>query len=197
MYLRLFSALRSSPMIYNLSLKAAFFLVGIGLVVSHGFALARPAATQAWLKRFPRSPFWGTVLIGAATAWFWWLAATMDLHEFSNWKKALKIGTPIAGFLAWRYVPEFLAVRSLGMIVLLGAEALLEAAWMREETSRLFLVSLVYAWITAALFWVGMPYTLRDQIAWVTASRSRWTGTAVAGILYGVLLIALTATLRR
>ena len=43
------------------------------------------------------------------------------------------------------------------------------------------------------MFWVGMPYLLRDQIAWVSASAKRWRGLAVGGLVYGaaVLLFAL------
>ncbi|MEZ5328982.1 MAG: hypothetical protein R3F19_28385 [Verrucomicrobiales bacterium] len=36
--------------------------------------------------------------------------------------------------------------------------------------TRLLLPLLAYAWIIIGLFWVGMPYVLRDQIAWVSAS---------------------------
>ncbi len=184
-------------MIYTLTLETALLIVGCVLILSHGFAMLQPAPVQSWLKAFPRSPFWGATLLVAAAAWFWWLAVTMDLHEFSTWRPLLKIGTPIAAYLTWRYVPEFLAVRSLGMLVLLGAEALLEAAWMRPEASRLWLVSLVYVWLTAALFWVGMPYTLRDQIGWATADPRRWKALTLGGAAYGVLLLSLGLTLRR
>ena len=184
-------------MIYPLTLETALLVVGCFLIVSHALAVFRTAQAQAWLKEFPRSPFWGAVLLVAAASWFWWLVVTMDLHEFSNWRPVLKIGTPIAAYLTWRYVPEFLSVRSLGMLVLLGAEALLEAAWMRPEASRLWLVSLVYVWLTAALFWVGMPYTLRDQIGWVTANRQRWQLLAFGGIAYGVVLVISALTLHR
>lgn len=184
-------------MIYSLTLETAMLLVGIALLVSHLVAFIRPEATQGWLKGLPRSSFFGGVFLAIAAVWFWWLVASMDLHEFSNWRSILKIGTPIAAILTWLYVPEFLAVRALGMIVLLAAEALLEAAWMRPELSRLWLVSLVYVWIAAALFWVGMPYTMRDQIGWVTTNRSRWNLAAGGGVVYGLILLISFLTLRR
>jgi hypothetical protein len=184
-------------MIYPLSLETALLMVGLALVVSHGFALLKPELVQGWLRKFPRSTFWGTLLIVVSGVWFWWLVSTMDLHEFSNWRNSLKIGTPIAVLLTWRYVPEFLSVRALGILVLLGAEVLLEAAWMRPEAGRLWLVSLVYLWITAAIFWVGMPYVLRDQIEWVSSKPVRWKGAAAAGIAYGAILMMVLLTLRR
>ena len=88
------------------------------------------------------------------------------------------------------FVPDFLAVRALGMLALLVAEPLLEAAFLREEQVRLLLVVLVYVWIIAGMFWVGMPYTLRDQISWVSATEKRWRAAAFAGLAYGALLCA-------
>lgn len=184
-------------MIYSLTLESALLFVGLAVLIAHVAALIMPESVQGWLKAFPRSHFWGTALLAVAAVWFWWLVNKMDLHEFSKWKNILKIGTPIAAFLTWRYVNEFLAVRSLGMITLLAAEALLEAAWMRSELSRLWLVSLVYVWITVALFWVGMPYILRDQIAWVSANRQRWKIAAVCGVAYGAILLISRLTLHR
>ena len=89
-----------------------------------------------------------------------------------------------------RFVLEFLSVRALGMLLLLVAEPLLEASWMRQETGRLWLVGLVYGWIVAGLFFIGTPYVLRDAIEWVGAAAWRWRFVCVAGIAYGVLLLA-------
>ena len=187
----------SHPMIYSLTLETALLLVGLVLIATGLIALGGAEKMQAELRAFPRSSFWGTVLIVVATLWSWWLVKTIDLGEFSNWRTRLLIIVPVAGFAAWRYVPEFLAVRALGMIVLLAAEPLLEAAWMRPEMSRLALVLPVYVWLTFALFWIGMPYTLRDQIAWVTRSPSRWKIVSAARLAFGVLLLGVRAMLHR
>ena len=184
----LFSA---SLMIYSLKLETALFCVGFLLIVSHALALRKPRMVKDWLRAFPRSPKAGFILITATAAWFFILVQVMDLGEFSNWRRTVLIGTPIAWYLTWKYVDEFLAVRALGMLVLLAAEPLLEAAFLRPEISRLFLVTLVFVWIVFAMFWVGMPYTLRDQIGWVTGSEKRWRAAALAGIIYGALLVAL------
>jgi hypothetical protein len=84
---------------------------------------------------------------------------------------------------------DFLAVRALGTLALLAAEPLLESAFLRDETIRLLLVVLVYLWIIFGMFWVGMPYTLRDQVAWITASEKRWRAAAFAGLAYGALML--------
>jgi len=182
-------------MIYSLKLQTAFVLVGILLVLGSGLALFKPVAMQGWLRSFPRSKKWGLTLVSVAAVWFFFLVGKMDLGEFTSWRQVVLIATPIAWLLTWKYVDEFLAVRALGMVVLLAAEPLLEAAFLRPEVTRLFLVALVYVVLGFAMFWVGTPYTLRDQITWLTSAQKRWQAVAVAGLAYGVLLLGLTATL--
>lgn len=184
-------------MIYSLKLETAFIIVGVWLIAAHGLALFKPAVVQGWLRSFPRSKNWGLILVSVAAAWFFFLVAKMDLGEFSNWRQTVLIATPIAWVLTWKYVEEFLAVRALGMVVLLAAEPLLEAAFLRAEPAAQFLRVLVYVWIAFAMFWVGTPYTLRDQITWVTGADNRWRVLSLAGLVYGVLLIGLTFTLSK
>jgi hypothetical protein len=177
-------------MIYSdwLTLKITMLCVGLLMIASHAFALAKGNAAQAWLKTFPRSREAGVVLSILAGAWFFLLVKNMDLGDFDTWRTTVLIGTPIAAVLAILYMPEFLAVRSLGALALMLAEPLLESAFLREEKVRLLLVVLVYAWIVLGMVWVGMPYKLRDQIAWVSASEKRWRAAAFAGLAYGALL---------
>lgn len=184
-------------MIYPLSLETALIITGLALVATHGWALAQSRQAQAWLRAFPRSGMAGFILLTIAAIWSWTLIAKIDLGEFTWARKHVLVFIPIAWFLTLRFVEEFLAARALGMVALLAAEPLLEAAWMRPEVSRLFLVVLAYVWIVYAMFWIGMPYVLRDQIAWLTKHEGRWRAAAFAGIAYGVLLLILPVTLRR
>ena len=71
-------------------------------------------------------------------------------------------------FLVVTFVDEFLAVRALGILFLLGAEPLLDAAFFQNETSRLLVTVFAYLLIVAGLFWVTMPYVFRDQLNWST-----------------------------
>ena len=173
-----------------ITLKLTMLTVGVLLAIFHGLALVNRKGVGEWLRAFPRSRPAGVLLTGIAALWFYFMVKLMDLGEFSSWRDAVLLCTPVAAVLAIIYMGEFLAVRALGTIVLLLAEPLLESAFLRDEQARLLLVALVYVWIVAALFWVGMPYTLRNQIAWVSASETRWRSAACAGIAYGVLLCA-------
>ncbi|HEY5704493.1 MAG TPA: hypothetical protein VIS96_02850 [Terrimicrobiaceae bacterium] len=131
----------------------------------------------------------GTLLIALAAIWSFLLIWGMDLGEFARLRNVMLVAIVAGAVLAWKYVEEFLAVRAIGMLALLAAEPLLEAAFMRHETTRILLVLLAYVWIINGLFWVGMPWLLRDQIAWLTAEAPRYRAAAWTGLLYSVALI--------
>jgi hypothetical protein len=182
-------------MIYSLTLETALLLVGLLLVLSHLPALLWPGTLQKKLKAFPRSAPAGVALLTVCAAWFGALVAFTDLGDFTSMRNKFLVLTVVAYVLTLKFVGEFLAVRALGMLLLLIAEPLLEAAWMRPESGRLWLVSLVYVWITGALFLIGTPYVLRDLIDWAQKSGLRWKAAALAGIAYGALLLGIRATL--
>jgi hypothetical protein len=173
-----------------LTLKITMPGVGILLVVLHALALTKQRDVQVWLREFPRNREAGATLTVIAGAWFFFLVKMMDLGDFDSWRTIILAGTPLAAILAIFYMQEFLAVRALGTLALLAAEPLLESAFLRDERTRLLLVVLVYVWVILGMFWVGMPYTLRDQISWVSASEKRWRAVAFTGLAYGALLCA-------
>ena len=172
-----------------LTLKLTMLAIGGMLLVVHLLALVKARAVQEWLRNFPRNREAGVVLSLVAGAWFFFLVQKMDLGDFDPWRSTVLIGTPIAAALAIMFIPDFLAVRALGTCALLAAEPLLESAFLRPEKIRLLLVVLTYAWVVLGMFWVGMPYTLRDQITWVSATEKRWRAAAFAGLAYGALLV--------
>jgi hypothetical protein len=136
----------------------------------------------------------GGVLLTLVLIWAFWLVATMEMGEFSSFRKPLLIVLPIGYLLVIRFVEEFLAVRALGILCLLAAEPLLEAAFFRHETSRLFLTVLAYLLIIAGLFWVTMPYLMRDQINWSSQTNIRWRVAHGVAALYGIAILACAFT---
>jgi hypothetical protein len=177
-------------MMTALDLKLIGIGVGLFLLATHGLALGRREDCRRWLKEFPRSRPMGTVLIVAAGIWSLFLMRTMDLGEFARLRNTMTIGIVAGTFLAWRYMEEFLSVRALGMLALLAADPLLASAFLKSEPTRLLLVVLAYAWIVLGLFWVGMPWVLRDQIAWLLSRPGRFRAAAWGGITYGFLILA-------
>lgn len=177
-------------MIYPIDLKTVGIVVGLFLIGVHLAALWSGQGAFRWLKNFPRSREAGTLLIVIAGIWSLILVQTMDLGEFARLRTIMTVAVVAGTFLAWRYLEEFLAVRALGMLAMLAAEPLLEAAYLKPDPTRLLIVILAYTWIIFGLFWVGVPWTLRDQIQWLTSRFAVYRAAAVGGVVYGVLVLA-------
>ena len=181
-------------MIYDLSLRTAGILAGVFLLLVSFPGLVQPAAVRGALACFPRSRPAGIVLLTIAFTWSFWLLATMEMGEFSGFRRPLMIALPIGYVLVLRFVNEFLAVRALGILLLLAAEPLLEAAFLRYEPSRLLVTVFAYLLIVKGLFWVTMPYLLRDHIAWASRNTARWVSMNAVTLLYGVAILACAFT---
>lgn len=181
-------------MIYHLSLQTAGFIAGLFLLVVGLPGLIKPELTQGFARRFPRSRGAGILLLSLALVWSFWLLATMEMGEFSSFRRPLLFALPVGFVLVWIFVDEFLAVRALGIIFLLAAEPLLDAAFFRNETSRLLVTVFAYLLIIAGLFWVTMPYLLRDHINWIARTTARWRLTHGLAFLYGAVILACAVT---
>ena len=177
-------------MIYHLSLQTAGLIAGLFLLLVGLPGLIMPEFARGFAQRLPRSRVAGFALLTVDLFWTLWLLATMEMGEFSSFRRPLLIALPIGFFLVLRFVDEFLAVRALGILFLLGAEPLLDAAFFRMESSRLLVTVFAYLLIVAGLIWVTMPYLLRDQINWSARQPWRWRLTHMLALLYGAAILA-------
>lgn len=172
----------------GLPLKLMGILVGLWLVASHVVAFVKPGIVKPWLKAFPRNEKIGTVLVIIGFAWAYLIWSCMDLGEFFKIERPVQmviIGVCVGVIV---YVKEFLAVRSLGFLMILAAAPMLESAFLKDPQSRLLLVVFAYAIAVKGMFWVGMPYLMRDQITWVLAKENRYKIGALAGAAYGLVM---------
>jgi hypothetical protein len=177
-------------MIYHLSLQAAGIIAGLLLLLASVPGLLKPNLVRDIARRFPRSHGFAVALLTIDLIWSFWLLATMEMGEFSTFRRPLLIALPIGYLLTLRFVNELLAVRALGILCLLAAEPLLDAAFFRYETSRLLVTVFAYLLIIAGLFWVTMPYLLRDQLQWSTRSAGRCRLLHGVMLLYGAAILA-------
>ncbi|PYJ50302.1 MAG: hypothetical protein DME83_09840 [Verrucomicrobia bacterium] len=180
-------------MIYHLSLQTAGIIAGAFLILMSLPGLFKPDLANV-AQRFPRSHIAGVVLLTISLIWTFWLLATIQMGEFAGFRRPLLIALPIGYVLVLRFVEEFLAVRALGILCLLAAEPLLDAAFLRYETSRLLVTVFAYLLVVAGLFWVTMPYLLRDQINWSARSAFRWRFLHAIAFVYGGVILTFAVT---
>jgi hypothetical protein len=183
----------------RLQLFPTGMVLGVFLIVLHAFLLLKSEASQNFLRKFPRNQKLGQLLLGIGMLWFWLLIApqnkgfisflAMDMTEFNAAKPMLRFLMPILFVLVAMSITEFLSVRAFGLLGLLVAQPLLDAAFLRDPSSRLLIPLWTYALITVSLFSVGMPYLFRDAVTWVSATPARWKGCCGAGLLYGVAVV--------
>jgi len=180
-------------MIYHLSLQTAGIIAGAFLILMSLPGLFKPDLANV-AQRFPRSHIAGVVLLTISLLWTFWLLATIQMGEFAGFRRPLLIALPIGYVLVLRFVEEFLAVRAPGILCLLAAEPLLDAAFLRYETSRLLVTVFAYLLVVAGLFWVTTPYLLRDQINWSARSAFRWRFLHAIAFVYGGVILTFAVT---
>jgi hypothetical protein len=178
-------------MIYHFSLQIAALIAGAILCLLGAVGFAMEGSARNALATFPRSRSAGIVLLAIDLVWSFWLVSTMEMGEFSAFRRPFLFALPVGFFLTMRFVDEFLAVRALGILALLAAEPLLDAAFFHYESSRLALSVLAYLLVVLGLTWVMVPYKLRDQINSFSKTTARWRGINAFAFVWGATLIAL------
>jgi hypothetical protein len=166
------------------TLIPGLLLLGLGLPL-----LLNHAGWAAVLKSFPRSQAAAYVFFGAGAAWFLYAIWHLSPADFGEYRTYLFIGFAAVAALAFKCVPDFLAVRGLATLLLMGAMPLLDAGFMNFEHSQIYFYKIaVYAAIVAAIWLGAQPWRLRDFLTWLLArpARARGVGGVLAG--YGLLL---------
>lgn len=172
-----------------MSLTVATLIPGLLLVALGVPLLLNHSGFTAVLKGFPRSTAASYVFFGIGAAWFLYQIWHLSPADFGEYRTYLFFGFLAVAVLSFKCVPDFLAVRGLAAILLLGAMPLLDAAYMEyDKPQRLLMVSVVYVAIALAIWLGAQPWRMRDFLAWLLAQpgRVRGLGGALAG--YGLLL---------
>lgn len=173
----------------GLPMQGVGIVLGLALLAGHLWALLKPVQAQAFLRGFPRNYAWGAGLLSVGFVWSLMILQHVDMGEFFHLRNQFLL-VVTAGFVGVLvYVKEFLSVRALGCLMLLAAGPVLASAFQQEPVSRLLLPILAYAWIIVGMFFVGMPFLMRDWIDWVTANAGRWKLASLGGAVYGALLL--------
>ncbi len=173
-----------------MTLFHAILAVGIVLILLGASLLSGSSLVQQKCKAFPRCPIAGYILFGTGSAWFLWnvynLTKADEIGFLSN-EMLLLVFVAIA-ILTIPFVPDFLSVRGLSILVLLASRAILDLGWMQYSTPQRMLNAVVYVFVVIALITGASPYKLRDFFEWLFAKRSRPIAIGGVALLYGVAL---------
>jgi hypothetical protein len=163
-------------------------LLGVPLVLNH-------AGFTATLKAMPRSTSAAYIFFGAGAVWFLFSILHLSPADFGDYKTWLFFGFAVVAVMAFKTVPDFLAVRGVCALTLLGAMPLLDAAYMEyARPQRLLMVTAVYLAIIAAIWLGAQPWRLRDFFGWMFARPGRTRGVGGVLTVYGLLLAIVAFT---
>lgn len=179
----------------TLSLTAATLIPGLLLAALGALLLVGNSAFVSMFKTFPRSRNAAAVFFGAGTVWFLYNIRHLSEADFGQFRGILFVFFLVVAVASFFVVPDFLSVRGLAVLILLGATPLLDAAYMEfAHPQRLFMVSAVYVAIAGAIYLGAVPYRLRDFFEWLFRQPAR--ARALGGVFaaYGLLLVAVAFT---
>lgn len=172
-----------------MSLAQAYIALAVFLALVAGLVFADARA----LRSVRRSPLAGVVLGGAAVAmlgWHLWHLPEPDLAGFPRMPVTLVfVGAGLAAFI---WMPDLIAVRGLGALMLFLARACLDAGWMRLPDS-LLCASVSYALLVIpGLWWAASPGAFATHVDWVlaTALRRRAVSCVLAFVAAACVLAA-------
>ncbi len=171
------------------TLVTGLLLLGLGLPLALG-----SSGYAAALKAMPRSQGATYLFFGAGAVWFLYNVWHLSVADFGDYHVLLTIGFALVAVLSFSSVPDFLAVRGLCALMLLGASPLLDAAYMEAPQQRKLMVAAVYVGISLAIWLGAQPYRMRDFFEWMFNRPGRARAVGGALVAYGVLLCGVAFT---
>lgn len=178
-----------------MTLTVATLITGLLLLALGVPLLLSPTGFGAVLKSFPRSKSAAYVFFSAGAAWFLYEIWHLSPADFGEYRTYLFIGFAAVAALAFKCVPDFLAVRGLAALILMGAMPLLDAGFMNFEHAQIVLYKIaVYLAISAAIWLGAQPWRLRDFFNWLLARPGRTRSCAGALTGYGLMLTVVAFT---
>lgn len=172
------------PSLFTFTILAALVLLAAGIPL-----LAVPGRFEPCLRAFPRHRLAGIVTLLIGGGWFIWKISQLGQADFGDYKVILMLlfGATVLGSIF--YVPDFLAVRGVAVIVLLAANTGLKSAFgLYDIPERLVLVSILYLAIVLALVYGTMPYKMRDTVNWLLVAPARLRGLGILFAVFGLSL---------
>ena len=158
-------------------------LTGAYLALAGFLALAALLllAAPGFLRALPRSPAAGLVLGLAAVAllgWHLWNLPEPDLAGFP--RAPVTLAFVLAGLAAFVWMPDLIAVRGLGALMLFLARATLDAGWGRLPDSLALAAGSYALLVVPGLLWAASPGMFVRFLGWTLGADGRRRGLGLA-----------------
>ncbi len=173
--------------------KLAFVSIAVGafVVAARLPGLLAPARYRERMITFPRSVFWGRVLIGVAAAIAWWVMYRAATDEWKWAQPLILVGVPVAYVLVINFAPNYLAMRGMAALMLMAAKQMVDAADWGESPLRLIVTVFAYLWVVSAIWMTVAPHHFRDWIGFMMVNDNRCRAACGVGVVVGLGFIML------
>jgi hypothetical protein len=180
----------------TLNLSTLAVLLGLGMGLPQIYGIVKPAAFAAAMRKFPRSIPWGCALMLSGTAWFLWNLDQESISDFAAYKPYLEAGFAAIGIGTCIFVQDFLAVRGLGVVLLLLAKLMVDSG--RPHLPESHWVWVIQGWayvlVIAGIWFTISPWRLRNLLEWGTANEKRVKIGCGLRLAFGLFVAALGIT---
>jgi hypothetical protein len=182
-----------------MKLSLLSILLGVGMGVPQVYGLARPARLAAAARRLPRNVPVGVALMLLGTAWFLWIVNAEPIADFSAYKPMMMIAFAAVGLLTCVFIQDFLAARSLAVLLLLLGKLMLDTGrpHLGESAWVLVIQAWAYIWIVTGIWFTITPWKLRDLIEFATATEARTRLFSGVRLAFALFIVALGLTVFR
>ncbi|MGF1530577.1 MAG: hypothetical protein ACFCU4_04360 [Puniceicoccaceae bacterium] len=175
-------------------LVLAMWFTGAATLAVGALMLSKKEVFGEFLQAFPRSQTAAVILFGGGLAWFLWKVLHLGEADFGAFKHYLFGFFLISGLGAYRYLPDFLAVRGLAILILLSASELLQTAYLQAPVGRLTMVAWLYLLIVVGLILGATPYRFRNLVSYLNRQTGAWKTTGLSFALVGGLILLSSLT---
>ena len=167
-----------------MSLTQAYLVLATILLLFSGLVYFNASI----LKSFRRDKFITLILLIITVAWFGFQLQHLPEPDLAGLPRELIVWVFVAaGLLTYFTMPDFLSVRSLGVIMLFIARQTLDAGY-RQLPYSLLDATLSYAFLVIfGLWWAISPVAFNKQCDWILERPSRYK---TFGILFFISSIA-------
>ena len=183
----------------NISLSFLAILLGLLVAGLNLPGVLKPASFAAAARKFPRNTRVGYPLMLLATGWFLYYLSIEAVSDFTSFKPVLYALFAGVGIGACLFVQDYLPVRGLAVVFLVLAKLMVDIG--RPHLGETLWVDLWQAWAyvlaVAGMWFTISPWRMRDLINWATATDSRTRSLSAVRLAFGLLFVALGATVYR